>query len=113
MLDGILQRCDQRLIFGEIVRLASQILAQCSNSVSGGIVNNDAVAGRPRIAACATVSVRDEVVLGEHSHSALPDFALWGAQQTRIFSLTSKIPPTSSPDDHAIAASQPYPSVVG
>src|SRR5947209_7337804 len=63
MLDGILQRADERLVFGEVIRLMSQVLAQCGDFVPLGIMDDNSVTRWPRIAASAAVGMSDEVVL--------------------------------------------------
>ncbi len=61
-LDRIFESSDQSLIFGEIVGLVTKIFAKLSNFASRLILNDDSIAGRPRISAGSAVAVRDEVV---------------------------------------------------
>src|ERR1700674_3048125 len=60
----IFQRGDQSLILGTIVGLMAQVLAERGNFSSSFILNDNAVSGRPGIAACTAVTESDEVVLG-------------------------------------------------
>src|SRR6266567_3507046 len=61
VLDGIFERADQRLVFGNIVGLLPQVLAETRDPIALAIVDYDAVTCRPVIAARATVGVRDEI----------------------------------------------------
>ena len=51
MLDGILEGCEQALVFGEIIGLAAKILAQLRDVLPLFILNDHAVGRRAGIAA--------------------------------------------------------------
>ena len=64
VLDRILERCNQTLVFGEIVGLVAEILAERGNFLSSLILNHDSVTRRARIPARSAVAVCDQIVLG-------------------------------------------------
>ena len=64
VLDRILERCDQALVFGEIVGLMAEVLAERSNFRSGLILNHHSVTRRTGIPARSAVAVCDQIMLG-------------------------------------------------
>jgi len=64
VLDGILERRNQTLIFREVVGLVTQVLAESGNLFSGFILNNDAVAGGAGIATCSAIAMGNQIVFG-------------------------------------------------
>ena len=64
VLDRILERGDQALVFGEIIGLMAEVLAERSNFFSSLILNYHTVARRARIPASSAVAVCDQILLG-------------------------------------------------
>jgi hypothetical protein len=64
VLDGILERRNQTLIFREVVGLVTQVLAERGNFSSGFILNYNAITGGTGIASSSAIAVGDQVVLG-------------------------------------------------
>src|SRR2546425_682294 len=62
VLNGILKSRDQSLIFGEVISLMAEILAQRRDFPSALVVNNDAIASRAWIPARPSVAVRDQIM---------------------------------------------------
>jgi hypothetical protein len=62
MPKGVFKGRDQTLIFGEIVGLVAEVLAEMCDLVSGLILDDDAVTGGAGIATGAAVAVGDEVM---------------------------------------------------
>ena len=61
---GVFEGCDQSLILGEVVGLMAEILAELRDFTSGLILDDDAVAGGPGIAARTAVAMGNKVMLG-------------------------------------------------
>ena len=64
MLNGVLQRCDQALIFREVIGLVTEVLAERGNLSSRFILNYNTVTGGAGIASRAAIAMSDQVVLG-------------------------------------------------
>ena len=64
VLDGILKGRDQALIFGEIIGLVPQVLAERGDFASRFILDHDSVSCGAGIAAGSAVAVSNQVVLG-------------------------------------------------
>src|SRR5215472_6632936 len=62
MFDGVFERGDQSLIFGEVIGLVAEIFAETRDLASGLVFDDDAVAGRTGIAAGPAIGVSDQIM---------------------------------------------------
>src|ERR1700722_20435137 len=74
MTDGVIQRRKQAGIFGIIVGLATQVLAQFSDGPANLILNHDAVSGGTGITAGTPIDERHEITLIKAGNPAPDEF---------------------------------------